>query len=94
MISHRDVAYLARLSRLAMSDADLAVFMPQLQQILAYIEQLRALDTTGIEPTAHVLPLRNVTRADDVGESLPQDAALQSAPHAGDGFFRVPAVIE
>lgn len=94
MISHTDVAYLARLSRLAMSDADMAVFMPQLQQILAYIEQLRALDTTGIEPTAHVLPLRNVTRTDDVGASLPQAAALQSAPQVGDGFFCVPAVIE
>jgi aspartyl-tRNA(Asn)/glutamyl-tRNA(Gln) amidotransferase subunit C len=94
MITHDDVVYLARLSRLDLSDADLAVFVPHLQQILAYIEQLRAVDTTGIEPAAHVLPLRNVARADAPQESLPRDAALQSAPHVRDGFFHVPAVIE
>jgi len=68
--------------------------VPHLQQMLAYVAKLNELDTTTIEPTAHVLPLRNVMRSDASEPSLSNAAALQSAPDVADGFFRVPAVIE
>ncbi len=94
MITPDTVAYVARLARIPLDDADLAAFVPPLQEILAYIAKLNQLDTSAVEPTAHVLPLRNVTRADAARASLPTDAALQSAPDTDDGFFRVPPVIE
>lgn len=94
MITPDIVAYTARLARIPLDDADLAAFVPQLQEILSYIAKLNELDTSAVEPTAHVLPLRNVTRPDHIAPSLSNAAALQSAPETDDGFFHVPAVIE
>ena len=66
----------------------------QLDAILGYVEQLRRVDTTGVEPTAHVLPLVNVMRDDEVRPSYPPDAMLANAPDAQDGQFRVPRILE
>jgi aspartyl-tRNA(Asn)/glutamyl-tRNA(Gln) amidotransferase subunit C len=94
MISRQDVEHVARLSRLALSDAELERMREQLSGILAYIDTLRALDTTGVEPTSHAVPLLNVMRDDDVRPCLPQDVALANAPERSDAFFRVPRIIE
>ena len=94
MISREDVEHVARLSRLALSDAEVERMREQLSGILAYIDTLRALDTTGVEPTSHAVPQVNVMRDDDTRPCLPPDAALANAPDRSDGFFRVPRIIE
>jgi aspartyl-tRNA(Asn)/glutamyl-tRNA(Gln) amidotransferase subunit C len=94
MISRADVAYVARLGRIQLDDADLDRFAPHLQEILSYVEKLNELPTGDVEPTAHVLPLRNVAADDVAAPSLPNSAALQSAPESSDGCFNVPPVIE
>jgi aspartyl-tRNA(Asn)/glutamyl-tRNA(Gln) amidotransferase subunit C len=94
MISRQDVEHVARLSRLALSDAELERMGEQLNGILAYIDALKAIDTAGVEPTAHAVPLVNVMRDDVTRPSLPQDAALANAPDRSTQFFRVPRIIE
>ncbi len=94
MITRDDVVYIAKLSRLGIDDSDLDKYISQLQQILQYVEKLNELDTSEVEPTAHVFSLRNVTREDKVKESLPNEEAVNSAPDVENGFFKVPPVIE
>ncbi|MCX7846714.1 MAG: Asp-tRNA(Asn)/Glu-tRNA(Gln) amidotransferase subunit GatC [bacterium] len=94
MITPETVAYLARLARIELNETDLARFVPPLQEILAYVAKLNELDTSQVEPTAHVLPLTNVSRSDDPLPSLSNAAALQSAPCTDEGCFLVPPVIE
>ena len=94
MISREDVEHLARLSRLALSDAEIERMREQLSGILAYIDTLRALDTAGVEPTSHAVPVANVLRDDDVRPCLAQDEALANAPDRRDALFRVPRIIE
>jgi aspartyl-tRNA(Asn)/glutamyl-tRNA(Gln) amidotransferase subunit C len=94
MITRDDVAYVARLGRVTLDDADLDRFVPPLQEIFSYVEQLNELATDDVEPTAHVLPLRNVAADDMAAPSLSNAAALQSAPESSDGCFHVPTVIE
>lgn len=94
MISREDVEHVARLSRLALSEAEAERMREQLSGILAYIDTLRALDTAGVEPTSHAVPLVNVMRDDDTRPCLPPEVALGNAPDRSDGFFRVPRIIE
>ena len=94
MISRQDVEHVARLARLALSDAELERMREQLSGILAYIDKLRALDVEGVEPTAHAVPLVNVMRDDEVVPSLPQDEMLANAPDRVGEMFRVPRIIE
>jgi len=94
VISRADVEHVARLSRLALSEAEVERMREQLSSILAYIDTLRALDTAGVEPTSHAVPLVNVMRDDDTRPCLPPDVALANAPDRSDGFFRVPRIIE
>ena len=89
-----EVLHIARLARIALTDADVQRFTAQLSSILDHFAALAAVDTEGLEPTAHPLPLSNVMRADVVAPSLPQDAVLANAPDKEDGFFRVRAVLE
>ena len=89
-----EVEHVARLARLALDVDEKQQVRRQLDAILGYIEQLRRVDTTGIEPTAHVLPLVNVMRDDEVRPSYPADAMLANAPDAFDGQFRVPRILE
>ena len=89
-----EVEHVARLARLALDVDEKQQMRRQLDAILGYIEQLRRVDTAGIEPTAHVLPLVNVMRDDEVRPSYPADAMLANAPDAFDGQFRVPRILE
>jgi aspartyl-tRNA(Asn)/glutamyl-tRNA(Gln) amidotransferase subunit C len=94
MIERRDVEHVARLARLALTDAELEKMREQLNGILAYIEKLNVLPTEGVEPTAHAVPLVNVMRDDEPGPCLPRDEALANAPERAGEFFRVPRIIE
>ncbi len=87
----RKVAYLARLGFSAEEEARL---VDELNRILGYVEKLNELNTEGVPPTSHVLPISNVFREDVVAPSLPQDELLANAPSKRGGYFRVPKVIE
>ncbi|WP_425058042.1 Aspartyl/glutamyl-tRNA(Asn/Gln) amidotransferase subunit C [Sporomusa carbonis] len=93
-ITRQDVENVALLSRLEMTPAELDSYAVQLNAILEYAEVLNKLDTTGVEPTAHVLPLKNVMRPDAVKPSLSRELALANAPEAEDGYFKVPKIME
>jgi aspartyl-tRNA(Asn)/glutamyl-tRNA(Gln) amidotransferase subunit C len=93
-ISLKDVEHVARLARLELSDADKERMRRELDSILSYIDKLRALDTEGVEPTSHAVPMTNVMRDDMPRPSLPQDDMLANAPERSGEFFRVPRIIE
>ena len=93
-LNRKDVEHVALLSRLELSETELGKFTGQLDAILEYIDVLNQVDTSAVEPMAHVLEIRNVMRADQVQPSLPREAALQNAPDAEDGFFKVPKIVE
>mgnify|MGYP003609529609 FL=1 len=93
-ITTKDVEQVALLSRLEIPADQQEDFTGRLNAILDYMEMLNSLDTTGIEPTAHVLPLKNVMRADETQPSLARDLALSNAPEQEDGYFRVPKIME
>lgn len=93
-ITREEVAHVARLARLEMSDTEMDQFTGQLNAILQYAGKLNEIDTKDIRPTAHVLPLQNVFREDKTRPCLENDKALANAPEAKDGMFRVPRVIE
>jgi aspartyl-tRNA(Asn)/glutamyl-tRNA(Gln) amidotransferase subunit C len=93
-ITLAEVEHVARLARLALDADEKERMRSQLDAILGYVEQLRRVDTEGVEPTAHVLPLVNVLREDEVRPSYPVDAMLANAPDAQDGQFRVPRILE
>jgi aspartyl-tRNA(Asn)/glutamyl-tRNA(Gln) amidotransferase subunit C len=92
-LTREDVAYVARLARLALTEEELDTYAPQLAAVLEHAAQVAALDTAGVPPTAHPLPLRNVLRPDVPCVSLPRDEVLAAAPAAEDGRFRVPRVL-
>jgi aspartyl-tRNA(Asn)/glutamyl-tRNA(Gln) amidotransferase subunit C len=93
-ITLKEVEQVAKLARLELSEDEKGTFARQLSAILSYMDQLKTLDTAGVEPTATVLPTDNVFRDDQVRPSLPQEAALANAPDQADGFFRVPRILE
>jgi aspartyl-tRNA(Asn)/glutamyl-tRNA(Gln) amidotransferase subunit C len=89
-----DVKYVAHLARLALTPEEEQKLGAQLGNILGYIEKLRELDVTNVEPTAHAVPMVNVTRADEVYPSLPRGEALRNAPRQANGLFIVPKIVE
>ena len=93
-LTSEEVLHIARLARIALSPADVERFTAQLSGILDHFTALEAVNTEGLEPTAHPLPLSNVMRADLVAPSLPQAEALANAPRQEDGYVRVRAVLE
>jgi aspartyl-tRNA(Asn)/glutamyl-tRNA(Gln) amidotransferase subunit C len=93
-ISLRDVEHVARLARLELSEADKERMRRELDSILSYIDKLRAVDTEGVEPTSHAVPLTNVMREDVTCPSFPQSDMLANAPERSGDFFRVPKIIE
>ncbi len=93
-VSRDDVRKVARLARLAFAPEEEARLVDDLNQMLDYVAALDQLDTTGVAPTAHVLPMENVFRDDVHGHSLDQSDVLHNAPLSGQGHFRVPSVIE
>ena len=93
-LSREEVEHIAELARLSLSDEELALYQGQLSAILEHFARLQELETEAISPTATVLPLRSVMRADESRLSLPREDILANAPAAEDGCFRVPAVME
>ncbi len=89
-----DIEKVAKLARLELSDEERETFGSQLEQILTYMEQLNRLDTTGVEPTSHAIPISNVFREDEVKPSFPQKEVLAIAPDEEEGHFKVPRIIE
>lgn len=93
MLDLETVRKVAKLARLALTPEEETLFAEQLGQILGYVEQLRELDTEGLEPTAHSIPLQNVMRVDSRQPSLPREELLASAPRTENGMFRVPRIL-
>ncbi len=93
-ISREDVQHVARLARLELAATELVRMQSELNNILAYIDKLRAVDTAGVEPTSHAVPLTNVMREDEPRPSFPLADMLANAPEAAGDFFRVPRIIE
>jgi len=93
-ITRVEVEHVARLARLELSEHELDTFTVQMDSILAYVEKLDALDTDGIIPTSHAVPMENAFRPDKPAGSIGVEAALANAPNHAESFFRVPKVIE
>jgi aspartyl-tRNA(Asn)/glutamyl-tRNA(Gln) amidotransferase subunit C len=89
-----DVKYVAHLARISLTPEEEQQIGAQLGNILGYIEKLRELDVSGVEPTAHAVPLLNVVRPDEVRPSLPTGEALRNAPAKANGLFLVPKIVE
>jgi len=89
-----DVKYVAHLARLALTPEEEQKLGAQLSQILGYVEKLKQLDVSQVEPTAHAVPLVNVTRPDEVCPSIPHGQALRNAPAQANGLFIVPKIVE
>jgi aspartyl-tRNA(Asn)/glutamyl-tRNA(Gln) amidotransferase subunit C len=88
-----DVRYVAGLARLHLSEEECAEFQPQLDAILGHAESLLALDVSGIDATAHPVPVHDVLRQDIPHQSLPVESVLNNAPEQAQGQIRVPKVI-
>jgi aspartyl-tRNA(Asn)/glutamyl-tRNA(Gln) amidotransferase subunit C len=93
MISRQDIEKVALLSRLRLSETELASMTTELGQIVGYVDQLSEVKTDGIAPMAHAIEVTNVFRADEVTPSLPREEALANAPHHDDRGYLVPAVL-
>jgi aspartyl-tRNA(Asn)/glutamyl-tRNA(Gln) amidotransferase subunit C len=93
-ITKAEVEHVARLARLELSPDEAETFTGQMDAILAYVDKLNELDTAGIIPTSHAVPMENAFRGDDPRPSIGVDSALANAPDRAEGFFRVPKVIE
>ena len=93
-ITRAEVEHVSRLARLALSDDELDSLTGEMDAILDYVEQLNALDTEGIVPTAHAVPMENAFRPDEVRPGFTTRQALSNAPDATDNAFRVRRVIE
>ncbi|HPX61373.1 MAG TPA: Asp-tRNA(Asn)/Glu-tRNA(Gln) amidotransferase subunit GatC [Deltaproteobacteria bacterium] len=93
-ISVSDVVHVARLARLELADEEKTLFVSQMDAILGYVEKLKQLDTTGIQPTSHAVPIENAFRDDLVTPPIGIDKALANAPERAGSFYKVPKVIE
>jgi aspartyl-tRNA(Asn)/glutamyl-tRNA(Gln) amidotransferase subunit C len=93
-ISEKDVEYVANLARLDLKKKELALLAKQLEDILGFIDKLKRLDVRNVEPSSHVLALKNVFRQDHKRPSLEVKEVLKNAPQKQGSFFVVPKVIE
>jgi aspartyl-tRNA(Asn)/glutamyl-tRNA(Gln) amidotransferase subunit C len=93
-ITRVEVEHVARLARLDLSEVELDTFTVQMDAILAYVEKLNSLDTEGIVPTSHAVPMENAFREDVLVPSIGVENAVANAPNHAESFFRVPKVIE
>jgi len=92
MISREEVEHVARLARLVFAEDELVHLQPELSAIIGYVEQLSELDLSGLEPTSHAVPLKNVTRADEPIPGLTQQEAISNGPSVQQGQFVVPRI--
>ncbi len=93
-MSDFDVKYVANLARLALTPAEEEKLGAQLQNILGYIDKLKELDVSNVEPTAHAVPLINVFRNDEIRPSMTNEEALRNAPAKANGLFIVPKIVD
>lgn len=93
-ITRKEVEHVARLARLELSEEEKALFEEQLGRILEHAARVTSLDTEGVPPTSHAIPLANVFRPDEPEPGLTQEEALAPAPEAEAGHFRVPRILE
>ena len=92
-LTRADVTHVARLARLALSEEEVEQFTIQLGAVLEHFASVAALDTSGVPPTSHPIPLTNVLRPDERRPSLERDVVLAMAPAEEDGRFRVPRIL-
>ncbi|MEW8969317.1 Asp-tRNA(Asn)/Glu-tRNA(Gln) amidotransferase subunit GatC [Mesobacillus jeotgali] len=93
-ISEEQVKRVAHLARLAITENEAQMLTEQLDKIITYAEQLNELDTDNVEPTSHVLEIKNVMREDRAQQGLPREEVLKNAPEHQDGQFKVPGIME
>ncbi len=93
-ITIADVEHVARLARLELTDDEKNLFAGQMDAIIGYVEKIKGLDTNGVIPTSHAVPMENAFREDEVRPSIGLEKALGNAPHRVGSFFKVPKVIE
>lgn len=89
-----DIAYVAHLARMHLSEAEMAKFSAQLKDILNYVAKLNELDVSGVQPTAHATPLTNVFRKDEVRPSIDPAKIMNNAPEHARDLFIVPKIVE
>jgi len=89
-----DIEHVALLARLKLTESEKELFSRQVGGIIEYIDQLNELDTTDVEPTAHIVSMKNILREDKLSVSIPQDKAMLNAPDKDGSFYRVPKIIE
>ena len=92
-ITERDVEQLALKSRLDLTEEDKAAYTKSLSKSLDYMDMLKKVDTSTVEPASHVLPIKNVFREDTLQGSLDKELALANAPEEEEGSFRVPRIV-
>lgn len=93
-INQHEIEHVAKLARLTLRDNEKQLFTGQMEAILAYVETLNELNTDGISPTSHAVPMENAFRPDCVTPSIGHGRALANAPDKNETYFRVPPVIE
>jgi aspartyl-tRNA(Asn)/glutamyl-tRNA(Gln) amidotransferase subunit C len=93
-LTAQEVQWVAHLARLQLTDAELETLTRQLRAIVDYVDQLRQVNTDGVEPMAHALAIHNVFRADEPAPSLPVADALLNSPQRRGDFYGVPAVLD
>ena len=94
IIDEAQVRKVAKLARLDLTDAEVTEFAGQLSAILDYVARMNELNTEGVEPLAHCLPINNVFRDDKIKESLGTEKTLANAPQRDESFFKVPKILE
>jgi aspartyl-tRNA(Asn)/glutamyl-tRNA(Gln) amidotransferase subunit C len=93
VLTRAEVAHLAQLARLAVTDEELDLFAGQLEVILGAVARIGEVAAGDIPPTSHAVPLENVLRPDEVRPSLPRDVVLAGAPSVEEHLFRVPRIL-
>ncbi|WP_280770466.1 Asp-tRNA(Asn)/Glu-tRNA(Gln) amidotransferase subunit GatC [Salipaludibacillus daqingensis] len=93
-ITKEQVRHVAKLARLEFKEEKIEQLAYELDEIISFAEQLNELDTDNVEPTSHVLDVRNVLREDEVKPSLSREETMKNAPDQKDGQFKVPSVLE
>jgi aspartyl-tRNA(Asn)/glutamyl-tRNA(Gln) amidotransferase subunit C len=93
-LSREEVLHIARLARVALTEAEITRMSEQLSNLLNHFEELQKVDTEGVPPTTQSVALQSVMREDNVIPSLPAEDVLANAPRQEDGYFRVRAVLE
>lgn len=89
-----DIKYIAHLARIEITPEEEKNLRDKLGNIITFIEKLKELDVANVEPTAHAVPMVNVTRTDEVAPSLPHEEAMRNAPASANGLFVVPKIVE